>query len=106
MLRDFWSDFLGAVDEIKDLRITQVLDALNDLLAPHIFPPRDDGSDPRICPTCGTGRLSLKLGRFGAFIGCSNYPECRFTRQLTPGAERRRERRPRCSARIRRPASK
>ena len=86
VLRDFWSDFIGAVDEIKDLRITQVLDALDELLAPHIFPPRADGSDPRKCPNCGTGRLSLKLGRFGAFIGCSNYPECRFTRQLTPGA--------------------
>jgi DNA topoisomerase-1 len=64
-----------------------VLDALNDLLAPHIFPPRAEGGDPRQCPNCGTGQLSLKLGRFGAFIGCSNYPECNFTRQMTPGAE-------------------
>ncbi|MGA2568018.1 MAG: type I DNA topoisomerase [Pseudolabrys sp.] len=86
VLADFWVDFIGAVNEIKDLRVTHVLDALNDLLAPHIFPPRPEGGDARQCPTCGTGRLSLKLGRFGAFIGCSNYPECNFTRQMTPGA--------------------
>ena len=86
VLRDFWVDFIGAVKEIKDLRVTQVLDALNDLLEPHIFPQPTDGSDRRKCPNCGTGRLSLKLGRFGAFIGCSNYPECNFTRQMTPGA--------------------
>jgi DNA topoisomerase-1 len=55
---------------------------LDDMLAPHLFPPSKDGTDPRQCPTCGNGRLSLKLGKFGAFIGCSNYPECRFTRQL------------------------
>ena len=86
VLHDFWVDFIGAVKEIKDLRVTQVLDALNDLLEPHIFPQATDGSDRRKCPNCGSGRLSLKLGRFGAFIGCSNYPECNFTRQMTPGA--------------------
>ena len=64
----------------------EVLEALNELLGPHIFPARADGGDPRQCPTCGTGKLSLKLGKFGAFIGCSNYPECRYTRQLAvPG---------------------
>jgi DNA topoisomerase I len=83
LLRDFWRDFAGAVDDIKDLRIGDVLQALDELLGPHIFPPRPDGSDPRQCPTCGTGRLSLKLGKFGAFIGCSNYPDCRYTRALT-----------------------
>ena len=86
VLQDFWFDFIGAVNEIKDLRITQVLDALNELLGPHIFPARADGGDVRQCPTCGTGKLSLKVGRFGAFIGCSNYPECTYTRQMTPGA--------------------
>ena len=86
VLHDFWVDFIGTVKEIKDLRVTQVLDALNDLLEPHIFPQPTDGSDRRKCPNCGSGRLSLKLGRFGAFIGCSNYPECNFTRQMTPGA--------------------
>jgi DNA topoisomerase I len=82
VLRDFWRDFIGAVDDIKDLRVREVLDVLDEILGPHLFPPNQDGSDPRLCPTCGSGRLSLKLGRFGAFIGCSNYPECRYTRQL------------------------
>ena len=86
VLRDFWTDFTRQADEIKDLRVSQVLDALNDLLADHIFPPKADGSDPRICPNCGTGHLSLKLGKFGAFIGCSNYPECRYTMQLSDAA--------------------
>lgn len=90
LLRDFWTGFIGAVDEIKELRVAHVLDALDEMLAPHLFPPRQDGTDPRLCPTCGTGRLSLKLGKFGAFIGCSNYPECRFTRPFSipaPGEE-------------------
>ncbi len=86
VLQNFWIDFIGAVNEIKELRITQVLDALNELLGAHIFPAREDGGDVRQCPTCGTGKLSLKVGRFGAFIGCSNYPECTYTRQMTPGA--------------------
>ncbi|HEV3184503.1 MAG TPA: type I DNA topoisomerase, partial [Xanthobacteraceae bacterium] len=82
LLRDFWRDFAAAVGEIKDLRVAQVIDALNEMLGPHLFPPRQDGSDPRQCPTCG-GQLSLKLSKFGGFIGCTNYPECRYTRQLT-----------------------
>jgi DNA topoisomerase-1 len=82
VLRDFWREFIGAVNDIGDLRITQVLDALNDLLAPHIFPDQGTGGDPRACPSCNIGRLSLKVGKFGAFIGCSNYPDCRYTRQL------------------------
>ncbi|MBI2714570.1 MAG: type I DNA topoisomerase [Rhizobiales bacterium] len=86
VLREFWTGFIGAVNDIKELRITQVLDALNDLLEPHIFPARADGGPVRQCPTCATGQLSLKVGRFGAFIGCSNYPECTHTRQMTPGA--------------------
>ena len=87
VLRDFWRDFIGAIDETKDLKISQVIDALDALLAPHLFPPREDGSDPRVCPTCGNGRLSLKLSKFGAFIGCSNYPECRYTRALSSQAD-------------------
>ncbi len=82
VLRDFWKDFSGAVDGIKELRVTDVLDALNEELAPLVFPEREDGSNPRICPKCGNGNLSLKLGKFGAFVGCSNYPECGYTRQL------------------------
>jgi DNA topoisomerase-1 len=85
VLRDFWRDFIGAVDQTKDLKISEVIDALDALLAPHLFPPREDGGDPRVCPTCGNGRLSLKLSKFGAFIGCSNYPECRYTRPLASG---------------------
>jgi len=84
VLRDFWRDFSAAVDGTKELRTTQVLDSLNDLLGPHIFPGKGDGSDARACPLCAEGRLSLKLGKYGAFIGCSNYPECRFTRTLSP----------------------
>jgi DNA topoisomerase-1 len=86
LLRDFWRDFTAATEEIKDLRVSEVLDALNDLLADHIFPEKADGSDRRACPTCGTGTLSLKLGKFGAFIGCSNYPECKHTMQLSDAA--------------------
>jgi DNA topoisomerase-1 len=82
VLRDFWREFIAAVNDIGDLRITEVLDALNDLLGPHIFPDTGPGTDPRACPSCGVGRLSLKVGKFGAFIGCSNYPDCRYTRQL------------------------
>jgi DNA topoisomerase-1 len=87
VLRDFWRDFTAAVDEIKDLRVGEVLEALNELLGPHIFPAKADGGDPRACPSCGNGRLSLKTGKFGAFIGCSNYPECRYTRQFSQGGE-------------------
>lgn len=88
VLRDFWKEFTKAVDEIKELRVSQVLDALNELLGPHVFPAKGDGSDPRACPACTEGRLSLKISsKFGAFIGCSRYPECRYTRQLSQSAE-------------------
>jgi DNA topoisomerase-1 len=82
VLHDFWGDFDSAVAETKDLRVSEVLDKLDELLGPHFFRPGEDGSDPRKCPTCEDGRLNLKLGKFGAFIGCNNYPECRFTRPL------------------------
>jgi len=87
VLREFWVPFSSSVEEVKRRRVAEVLDALNEALAPKLFPPRADGSDPRACPACGTGRLSLKLGRFGAFVGCSNYPECRYTRKLDGEAE-------------------
>jgi DNA topoisomerase-1 len=87
VLRDFWRDFMTAIDSIKDLRVGDVLEALNEMLGPHIFPPKPDGSDARLCPKCGTGRLSLKIsGKSGAFIGCGNYPDCKYTRQLTGDA--------------------
>ena len=74
MLREFWDPFSGQVDEVKERRVAEVIDALNELLAPLLFPPREGGGEPRVCPLCGNGQLSLKLGRFGAFVGCSNYP--------------------------------
>jgi DNA topoisomerase I len=82
VLRNFWRDFSAAVDGTKELTISQVLKALDEELGPHFFPSDGTGRDPRLCPVCGSGRLSLKLGKFGAFIGCSNYPNCRYTRAL------------------------
>jgi DNA topoisomerase I len=82
LLRNFWRDFSQAVDGTKDLTISQVLAALDEELGRHFFPADGAGRDPRSCPVCGAGRLSLKLGKFGAFIGCSNYPNCRYTRPL------------------------
>ncbi|MGA0531511.1 type I DNA topoisomerase [Hansschlegelia sp. KR7-227] len=89
VLRAFWREFAKAVDATKDLRVSEVLEALNAFLGPYVFPPKADGSDPRVCPTCGNGQLSLKLGKYGSFVGCSNYPECRYTRQLgsEPGGD-------------------
>jgi DNA topoisomerase-1 len=83
VLREFWKAFAAAVGETKDLRVSEVLDKLDEELGPHFFPANDNGGkSPRDCPSCANGRLGLKLGKFGAFIGCSNYPECRFTRKL------------------------
>ena len=87
VLKEFWVGFAGAVNDIKDLRVSEVLDALDDMLGPHIYPARADGGDVRQCPTCGTGKLNLKAGKFGAFVGCSNYPECRHTRPLAADGE-------------------
>src|SRR6201996_5067201 len=83
VLRDFWKEFSSAVGETKDLRVKEVLDKLDEELGPHFFPANDNGGkSPRDCPSCANGRLGTTLGKFGAFIGCSNYPECRFTRKL------------------------
>ncbi len=82
VLRAFWEGFSGAIEQTKGLKISDVIDALDADLGPHFFPTREDGSDPRACPSCGGGRLGLKLGRFGSFIGCSNYPTCQYTRKL------------------------
>jgi DNA topoisomerase-1 len=88
MLRRFWKEFSGSITETKELRTTDVLNALNDLLSDHIFPTKEDGTDPRLCPKCGQGQLSLKPSpRSGAFIGCSNYPECRYSRPMSVGGE-------------------
>jgi DNA topoisomerase-1 len=82
LMHAFWEEFSKAIAQTKDLKISDVVDALDRDLGPHFFPPREDGTDPRVCQACHTGRLGLKLGRFGSFIGCSNYPECQFTRRL------------------------
>ena len=88
VLAKFWRDFSAAIAETSDLRITEVLDVLDDALAPQLYPPREDGSDPRICPKCGQGRLHLKTSRTGGFVGCGNYPECTYTRPIAgEGAE-------------------
>jgi DNA topoisomerase-1 len=83
VLTDFWRDFRTAVEATRELRVSQVLDRLDADLGAHFFPAKEDGSDPRACPQCGTGRLGLRLGKHGAFIGCSNYPACRHTRPLS-----------------------
>ncbi|MGQ0663259.1 MAG: type I DNA topoisomerase [Pseudomonadota bacterium] len=85
VLGEFWRAFSKAVADTKPLTIKDVLHALDAELGPHFFPPAADGRDPRICQACGQGRLSLKLGKFGAFIGCSGYPDCRYTRPLAAG---------------------
>jgi DNA topoisomerase-1 len=85
VLGRFWRDFSAAIAETAELRITDVLEKINEVLEPHLFPAKEDGSDPRLCPNCGQGRLSMRTARSGgAFIGCSAYPECRFTRPFGP----------------------
>jgi len=85
VLTDFWREFHAAIDGTKELRVSEVLDKLNDVLAPFIFPEKDDGSNARACPKCDDGLLSLKTSRYGAFIGCSHYPECNYTRKMNNG---------------------
>ena len=85
VLSNFWNDFSAAIAETSELRITEVLEKINEVLEPHLFPPLEDGGDPRLCQNCGIGRLSMRTARSGgAFIGCSNYPECRYTRPFGP----------------------
>jgi len=85
VLTRFWRDFKAAVEDTAELRITDVLNKINEVLEPHLFPPTEDGGNPRLCPNCGNGQLSMRTARSGgAFIGCSNYPECRYTRAFGP----------------------
>ncbi len=86
LLEAFWKDFKPKSDEVMERKPSEVTEALDEYLDDYLFPPKDDGSDPRQCPQCGAGRLSLRGGRFGAFVACSNYPECKFTRKFAqPG---------------------
>ncbi len=82
VLQRFWKDFSAAIAETSELRISEVLDVLDDALAPQLYPPKEDGSDPRACPKCGNGQLHLKSSRTGGFVGCGNYPECTYTRPI------------------------
>ena len=82
VLERFWRDFSVAIAETSELRISEVLDVLDEALAPQLYPAREDGSDPRICPKCGQGQLHLKTSRTGGFVGCGNYPECTYTRPI------------------------
>ena len=87
VLAKFWRDFSAAIAETSELRITEVLDKLDEALAPQLYPPREDGTDPRQCPLCGEGSLHLKTSRTGGFVGCSRYPECRYTRPIGGDAD-------------------
>ena len=87
LLTGFWAKFIKNVDSVQPLQLSEVIDKIDEALSAHLFPPREDGSDPRVCPECGKGRLSIKFGKFGAFLGCSNYPDCKYTKQLSDTKE-------------------
>ncbi len=87
VLEAFWKDFKPKTTEVMEAKPSEVTAALDEFLSPYLFPDAADGSDPRLCPRCGNGRLALRGGKFGAFVACSNYPECKFTRQFGQGGE-------------------
>ncbi|MDX2102962.1 MAG: type I DNA topoisomerase [Alphaproteobacteria bacterium] len=82
VLRRFWVPFQAAIAGTKDLKISDVIEHLDQTLGAHFFPDDGSGKAPRGCPSCHKGTLGLRLGKTGGFIGCSNYPECRYTRPL------------------------
>jgi len=85
VLDSFWKDFKPRTTEVMEQKPSEVTAALDLFLEPYLFPAKEDGSDPRLCPNCGTGRLALRGGKFGAFVACSNYPECKYTRRFGQG---------------------
>src|SRR3954466_11875457 len=88
VLESFWKDFKPRTDEVMEQKPSEVTAALDLFLEPYLFPAKADGGDPRLCPVCGTGQLALRGGKFGAFVACSNYPDCKFTRRFgQPGGE-------------------
>lgn len=91
LLTGFWAKFYNNIQAVQPLQISEVIDKIDEVLAYHLFPEKEDGSDPRLCPECGKGHLSIKLGKFGAFLGCSNYPECKYTMPLTDVKEEENE---------------
>ena len=87
LLDAFWRDFRPKAGEVMDQKPSEITAALDEFLAPWLYPPRPDGTDPRVCPQCGNGRLSLRGGRFGAFVACSNYPDCKYTQKFGQGGD-------------------
>ena len=87
LLDEFWRDFKPKAGEVMDQKPSEITQALDEFLAPWLYPPRADGSDPRVCPQCGNGRLSLRGGKFGAFVACSNYPDCKYTQKFGQGGD-------------------
>jgi DNA topoisomerase-1 len=88
LLQDFWRDFRPKAGEVMDQKPSEITAAIDEFIGPWLFPDKDDGTDPRLCPSCGNGRLALRGGKFGAFIACSNYPECKYTQRFgQPGAD-------------------
>src|SRR5438270_2359025 len=87
LLDDFWRDFKPKAGEVMYQKPSEITAALDEFLAPWLYPPRADGSDPRVCPQCGNGRLSLRGGKFGAFVACSNYPDCKYTQKFGQGGD-------------------
>jgi DNA topoisomerase-1 len=87
LLDAFWRDFKPKAGEVMDQKPSEITQALDEFLSPWLYPPRADGSDPRICPQCGSGRLSLRGGKFGAFVACSNYPDCKYTQKFGQGGD-------------------
>ena len=87
VLEAFWRDFKPKTAEVMEAKPSEVTAELDLFLSPFLFPEKEDGSDPRLCPKCGNGRLALRGGKFGAFVACSNYPECKFTRQFGQGGD-------------------
>lgn len=83
LLTGFWAKFYNNIQAVQPLQVSEVINKIDEVLSYHLFPEKEDGSDPRLCPECGKGHLSIKLGKFGAFLGCSNYPECKYTMPLT-----------------------
>ena len=87
LLTGFWAKFIKNVDAVQPLQVKDVIEKIDEVLSYHLFPPKEDGTDPRLCPECKNGKISVKLGKFGAFLGCSNYPECKYTKPLTDTKE-------------------
>ena len=87
LLEAFWKDFKPKAGEVMEQQPSAVTAALDEFLAPWLFPEKADGSDPRICPACGTGRLALRGGKFGSFVACANYPECKYTQKFGQGGD-------------------